>query len=227
MKQGERVNISEASRILNVSEQALRQWTDDGKIKAFITPGGHRRYSRLDLKRFISQNRKITGLKDLVNDLEHVVPVLHDAATEYLRSTAWQGQLDSESQKTLASLGRRLLELIIKSVSETSEHPGISKEIQEVGAEFGQILAQQGMPLTDAVQTFIRHREPIIQVTTDILKKREGFNRRIVEAIPIVNNIMDEAIISLVTFYQQQRNTGGSNNKLPLRERRRLARTDL
>jgi len=115
MKQKDWVNISEASRILAVSEQALRKWTDEGKIKAFITPGGHRRYSRLELNRFINQNRKMLGLKDLVTDLEHVVPVLHDTATNYLRSTSWQGQLDPESQKYLASLGRRLLALIIKA----------------------------------------------------------------------------------------------------------------
>jgi excisionase family DNA binding protein len=207
MKQGDRVNISEASRILDVSEQALRRWTDEGKIKAFITPGGHRRYSRLELKRFINHNRKMLGLKDLVTDLEHVVPILHDTATNYLRSTSWQGQLDTESQKYLSSLGRRLLALIIRSVSEASWQAETSKEVQEIGADFGRILARQGLPLTDAVQAFIRHRDPIIQVTTEILKKREGFNRRIVEAIPIVNNAMDEALISLVTVHQQQRST--------------------
>ena len=207
MKQKDRVNISEASRVLAVSEQALRQWTDEGKIEAFITPGGHRRYSRVELKRFISQNKKKLGMKDLVTDLEHVVPVLHDTATDYLRSTSWQGQLDSESQKYLASLGRHLLELIIKSVSEASWQAETSKEVQEVGADFGRILARQGLPLTDAVQTFTRHRDPIIKVATEMLKKREGFDRRIVEAIPMVNNAMDDALISLVTAYQQQQST--------------------
>ena len=207
MKQEDRVNISKASRILAVSEQALRQWTDEGKIKAFITPGGHRRYSQAELKRFINQNRKTLGIKDLVTDLEQVVPVLHDTATNYLRSTTWQGQLDSESQKYLASLGRHLLELIIKIVSEASWQPETFKDVQEVGADFGRILARQGLPLTDAVQTFIRHRDPIIKVSTEMLKKREGFNRRIVEAIPMVNNAMDEALISLVIAYQQQQST--------------------
>ena len=207
MKQEDRVNISKASRILAVSEQALRQWTDEGKIKAFITPGGHRRYSQAELKRFINQSRKTLGIKDLVTDLEHVVPVLHDTATHYLSSTTWQGQLDSESQKYLASLGRHLLELIIKIVSEASWQPETFKDVQEVGADFGRILARQGLPLTDAVQTFIRHRDPIIKVSTEMLKKREGFNRRIVEAIPMVNNAMDEALISLVIAYQQQQST--------------------
>jgi excisionase family DNA binding protein len=204
MKQEDRVNISEASRILAVSEQALRQWTDEGKIKAFITPGGHRRFSRAELTRFISQNRKTLGIKDLVSDLGHIVPVLHDTATNYLRSTSWPGQLDSESQKYLASLGRHLLELIIKSVSEVSWQTETSQEVQQVGADFGRILARQGLPLTDAVQTFIKHRDPIIKVTTEMLKKRDGFDRRIVEAIPMVNNAMDEALISLVAAHQQQ-----------------------
>ncbi|OGO31971.1 MAG: hypothetical protein A2Z29_06230 [Chloroflexi bacterium RBG_16_56_11] len=206
MKQEERVNISEASRILAVSEQALRQWTDEGKIKAFITPGGHRRYSRAELKRFINQNRKMLGIKDLVADLEHVVPVLHDTATSYLRSTSWDGRLNAESQKQLASLGRHLLDLIIKSVSEVSREEETSRAVREVGASLGWILARQRLSLTQSVQTFIQHRDPIIRVTTEILKKREGFDRRIVEAIPMVNNAMDEALVSLVTAYQQQQN---------------------
>lgn len=55
------LNIGEASRILGVSETALRQWTDEGKIKAFVTPGGHRRYSRYDLKKFVSAHPRMLG----------------------------------------------------------------------------------------------------------------------------------------------------------------------
>ena len=70
MNQEAFLSISEASRILGVSEAALRQWTDEGKIKAFVTPGGHRRYARPELKRFISAQPRMLGLKDLVVELE-------------------------------------------------------------------------------------------------------------------------------------------------------------
>ena len=63
------LNISEASRILGVSEAALRQWTDEGKIKAFITPGGHRRYSQVDLKKFMTSHPRILRIKDLVSEI--------------------------------------------------------------------------------------------------------------------------------------------------------------
>ena len=39
------VKPKEASKHYNVSEQALRQWAHDGKIKYYTTKGGHRRYS--------------------------------------------------------------------------------------------------------------------------------------------------------------------------------------
>ncbi len=46
MSQRSLLSISEASRMLGIREATLRQWTDAGKIRAFVTPGGHRRYSK-------------------------------------------------------------------------------------------------------------------------------------------------------------------------------------
>ena len=56
MAQEPLLSISEASQLLGVSEGALRQWTDEGKIKAFITPGGHRRYARAELKKLMGSH---------------------------------------------------------------------------------------------------------------------------------------------------------------------------
>ena len=60
------VGISEASQLLGVSEATLRQWTDEGSIKAFVTPGGHRRYSKEELKEFLSSHENLLGVKELV-----------------------------------------------------------------------------------------------------------------------------------------------------------------
>ena len=55
------VSIGEASQMLGVSEVTLRQWTDDRKVKSFITPGGHRRYSVDALERLIKHPSKEPG----------------------------------------------------------------------------------------------------------------------------------------------------------------------
>jgi excisionase family DNA binding protein len=38
-----------AADYCNVDKKTIRRWTDAGKLPAFITPGGHRRYRLADL----------------------------------------------------------------------------------------------------------------------------------------------------------------------------------
>ncbi|MFH1382028.1 MAG: helix-turn-helix domain-containing protein [Chloroflexota bacterium] len=207
------ISISEASRILGVSEAALRQWTDEGKIKAFITPGGHRRYARAELNKLMSSPQKMLGIKDLVTKLEESTAMHREAITAHLRGTAWYSKLDEPSQESLASLGRHLLRLIAKSVAEPTRQEDTIKEVREVGFSFGETLAELGFPLTESVQAFIQHRDLIMSVTTHLMKKREGLNFRVVEAIPSIDHAMDEALVSLVAAHQQHKGAHRKNTK--------------
>lgn len=203
MAQESLVSISEASHFLGVSEAALRQWTDEGKIPAFITPGGHRRYSRAELKKFISSHQKVLGIKDLVIELEDTVRLHREIAKTSLDTTSWYNKLSDESKAQLADLGRRLLKLIIRYITEPSKREETIKLATDVGQGFGGTLAKLGLPLTDSVEAFILHRDPIMNATTHLMRKREAVTGRVVEAIPLVARVMDEALVSLVSAHQQ------------------------
>ncbi len=200
------VSISEASHVLGVSEAALRQWTDEGKIKAFITPGGHRRYSRVELKKFTGSQMKMLGIKDLVFELEDTTPTHRELARTSLNTTSWYGQLNEESQETLAHQGRFLLNLIIKYVTEPAKREETVRQTRNIGREMGELLALLGLPLTDSVEAFIVHRDPIMNAATHLMKKKEAFTGRVVEAIPLMAHILDEALVALVASHQQLRN---------------------
>ena len=43
------LTVSKAAEILGVHPDTLRRWSDDGKVPAWTTPSGHRRYRRSDL----------------------------------------------------------------------------------------------------------------------------------------------------------------------------------
>src|SRR5256712_9204234 len=45
--------LGEASKVLGVDGSTLRAWTDAGRIRAYRTPGGHRRYRQDDLAAFL------------------------------------------------------------------------------------------------------------------------------------------------------------------------------
>jgi excisionase family DNA binding protein len=213
MEQPELLGISEASRFLGVSEAALRQWTDEGKIKAFVTPGGHRRYFRNELKKFFNARPKMLGVKDLVSEIEENVG--HREIAGKSRSlAAWYKNLTPESQEHFADLGRRILGLIVKYIAEPSRREETALFIQETGRNMGETLARQGLPLADAVEVFLMHRESVINASANLLKKREAFTGRVVDAIPMAVRIIDEALVALVAAHQQYR----SENNRPEKE---------
>lgn len=205
MVQEPSVSISEASRILGVSEAALRQWTDEGKIRAFITPGGHRRYFGAELKKFMSSHSKMLGIKDLAVELEGTVQLHRKIGRSSLSADQWYDKLSPETQEHLAEVGRRLLNLIIKYLTEPAKREETVKLARQVGLDHGETLARIGLPLTDSVEAFILHREPIMKAVADLMKRKEAFTGRVAEAIPLVAHIMDEVLVSLVTAHQQHR----------------------
>lgn len=213
MKQESPVSISEASHILGVSGAALRQWTDEGKIKACISPSSHRRYSKADLKKFMGSHRKAPGIKDLVVKLKNTLQLHQGIARTSLNTTSRYNQPNQESQERLASLGQHLLGLIIKYITEPSQQNETIKLAHDIDHNSGETLAKLGIPLTDSMEAFILHRDPLLKAATQLVRKREVSNGRVVEAIPLVVQIMDEALVSLVAAHQQYQNSFQNESK--------------
>ena len=196
------ISIGEASQILGVSEAALRQWTDEGKIKSFITPGGHRRFTKVELKKFMGSHPRMLGIKDLVAGLEETDEQLRKIGQETLKNIALYSELRDEEIKQLASLGRRLLNLIIKYIAEPSRREETIRLVHKAGHDLGETLVKLSLPLTDSVEAFILHRGPIMNAVTHLMRKREAFTGRVVEAIPMVAHVMDEALVAMIAAHQ-------------------------
>jgi excisionase family DNA binding protein len=50
------LTLGQAARFLGVAQSTIRKWTDQHRVPAFKTPGGHRRYRRADLQRFLERS---------------------------------------------------------------------------------------------------------------------------------------------------------------------------
>ena len=51
------LGVAEASRLLGVKPATLGRWIHNGRIGAFVTPGGHRRYCVSELLRLAGGDR--------------------------------------------------------------------------------------------------------------------------------------------------------------------------
>ena len=55
------LTLGQAARYLGVAQSTIRKWSDDGRVRAFYTPGGHRRYRRADLDAFLERSGPGSG----------------------------------------------------------------------------------------------------------------------------------------------------------------------
>ena len=206
MDRGSLLTIGEASRILGVSEATLRQWTDDGKVKAFITPGGHRRYSKTELLKFTGTHRH--GIKEIAEKME-LTPSLHlRIAQEKFAETSWYKKLDIDSRRRLGEFGREILDLTIAYVTKRRHRDEILALARKLGHDLGEYLAKLGLSLTDSVEAFLLHRAPGANVFVELTKGGGTLSERVVETIPLVNQLLDEVLLSLVGAYQNYRDKG-------------------
>jgi excisionase family DNA binding protein len=65
------LTLGQAAKYLGVAQSTIRKWSDLGRVPAFYTPGGHRRYRRSDLDTFLE--RSGPGAKDRTGPVVLVV----------------------------------------------------------------------------------------------------------------------------------------------------------
>jgi excisionase family DNA binding protein len=54
--ESEWLTLGQAARYLGVAQSTIRKWSDSGRVRAFKTPGRHRRYRRGDLDAFLERS---------------------------------------------------------------------------------------------------------------------------------------------------------------------------
>jgi excisionase family DNA binding protein len=76
------LTLGQAAKYLGVAQSTIRKWSDQGRVPAFYTPGGHRRYRRGDLDTFLQRSGPAAGA-----DGGPVVLIVDDDARlrEYVR----------------------------------------------------------------------------------------------------------------------------------------------
>jgi excisionase family DNA binding protein len=55
------LTLGQAATYLGVAQSTVRKWSDGGRLSAFYTPGGHRRFRRSDLDAFLAGSSGATA----------------------------------------------------------------------------------------------------------------------------------------------------------------------
>src|SRR5262245_63845479 len=99
------VTLRRACEILGVDESTLRRWADNGRLRSYRTPGGHRRFSLPNLEAMVSGEAKPRG----ADEMERIATARIRRQLQQARAQeqGWYSSLTEASRATLRDLGRR------------------------------------------------------------------------------------------------------------------------
>ncbi len=129
------LTLGQAARYLGVAQSTIRKWSDSGRLPAFYTPGGHRRFRRGDLDQFLGSSRGSGGRP------RPVILIVDDDAAVRFMLRLWLEELDPEIDEVdsgEAALERRAEREFDVVVLDQRMSPGLS------GIEVARELKRRG-----------------------------------------------------------------------------------
>ena len=202
----ERLPLGAASRLLGVDPDTLRRWADEGRVPAFTTPGGHRRFEREALERLISSRRTGPdgGLAGLGSTPDRLGAAYRRRYAE-LRPTGDdpRGGVPDSERETFRDTGRRLVDALVRHLDETGQARALAeRDAIDLAAHLGERLALHRVPLADAVSMFVSARRPFLAEMSVVARRRGADAARIGDLFDSSTWLLDRLLLAFVAGHE-------------------------
>lgn len=200
---GQWLSLKEASELLGIHFTTLRKWADDGEIRVFRTPGGHRRFSVADLRRFLETRAVQETPSDADAFVDAAVGVVR-AEIEKMRHehTKWAESVTDEERDMTRQRGRQLFSLAIAYVLKPAQREHLMAEGRRLGYEYGEEAALGGVSLVEtgrAVQFFRSQLSKVVRAENSY-----GLDADDIRIQNAIDHFIDEVLYSVLSGYEDQ-----------------------
>ncbi len=196
------LSLGQACRVLGVDESTLRRWADSGHVRAFRTPGGHRRFAESEIQAFLSgrghDGQRYRELGDLA--VSRIRRQLHRRP---VREASWYTTVDETGRERLRPLGRRVAALAAEYLGRRSRRAGLLEDARGLGHEYGRELAASGLPLAQAVEAFIFFRRSLDNATKQASQRHGLSASDALGACEQVIALADQVLVGLTQAYEK------------------------
>lgn len=196
------LTLKEASDFLGIHYTTMRNWADQGEIAVFRTPGGHRRFSLADLRRFLDERGSHSNQQNALVLVEAAIDQTRQAIQqENVHEVGWRYPLQSEAEETRRSRGRRLFSLAIAYVLKPMQRDHILQEAVALGHEYGHEAAISGVTLAATGRAVQFFRKQLLQTlsTYDGGIKLDADDLRIRQ---VIDQFLDEVLYAVLNGFE-------------------------
>lgn len=188
------LSLRAACQLLEVNEATVRQWGDNGYLRVYRTPGGHRRFLRDDVVALTRQpssasrgdpriaptredNLEGSALRRIRRRLQH----------DDIAQQPWYLSIEEEGRVRMRLFGRRLLSLLVHENSAGRRRQEALAESHMLGHEYGAEMADRSVQLKDTIEAFVFFRTVVLDSTnprswSQILELADGVLLGVAEA---------------------------------------------
>ncbi len=208
---GRWLSLGPASLVLGVDPDTLRRWADDGRIPAWTTPGGHRRFDRVALERLTSQRRgsafrSLTTLGATPARLTRAYRRHYASALGASRQPAGAPGADPE-REAFRRDGRRLIGALIEfldaDAADAATRDRLEADACAIVDDQATRLADGGGSLTEAVSGFVAARGPFLAELAGLGHRRSLDPARLADLYGDATALLDRLLLRFIETHQR------------------------
>jgi excisionase family DNA binding protein len=196
--------------MLGIDPDTLRRWADEGRVAAWTTPGGHRRFDRRALERLARDRRGGIGrpLASLGASPERLTRVYRqryaaDAGTEHPLAAA----LDDDDLEAYRRDGRHLIATLIDYLDADPDDAALRDRLEAdataVVDDHAGRLAAAGTSLTEAVTLFVAARQPFLGELSAVGRRRSMDPTRLAGLYGDASAVLDRLLLRFIDTHQR------------------------
>ena len=196
------LSLGPASRLLGIDPDTLRRWADEGRVPAWTTPGGHRRFDADALDRLVEARRSTTRmpLTSLGASPERLTRV-------YRRHYASDERADQAEREAYRRAGRRLITTLVAYLDADPEDGKRRRRLESkagtVVDDQARRLAESGATLSDAITRFVGARQPFVAELAAIGRRRSLDPTHLAELYGDAWALLDRLLLRFIDTHQR------------------------
>lgn len=200
------LSLREAAELLGMHPATVRLWADRNEIPSRRTSGGHRRFRRADIEAHLRQESEPKPDPASVLLIQSVLGRVRFAFTDgTLETFPWYQNFGDTARNAYRTLGRRLLDLVLRTLNTNTRIDELTKEACALGREYGSITDAAHVPLADAVRAFLYFQTLIDEAVLQLAEIRGTRDHDIIwiESFHKIQDITNEILPALIEATQK------------------------
>jgi hypothetical protein len=190
---------------VGVSTATLRRWCDAGDVRAFTTPGGHRRFARAAVVAMLPAASRVRPT--MIGLGQTAESITRAYRREACPSVAWPPAIEAlapPAREPYRECGRAIVGALAGylDAAGTPEAAPCLVLAKSAAARHGQLAATHGVTLGDTVELFLRLRAPFLHELSAVARRKGLDTTSAMDLLEAATDAIDDLMPSLIAGHQ-------------------------